>query len=490
MTFPSQTSPLLPFATDYRFTPSMVCSSQTSLPDGLVIDTTSNTLNSRMGLQTPVGAGVSDFVLSYPQFVTAIPEVNFGVAYTVTAAIEYPAGTFTPVYTTGGSRTLSVSPGRGLTSFLPCPLYIPPNTRYWVKTFASWTVGNFHLSRRCASWVAGDGTARGTGLSDNTLVAGTPTTTSNEGFGPCVYGRLGKVISVAGVIGDSITQTAAEYGDPVTNYSFIERAMRGVVPTINTARNSDSMVLYLSRPDGRSEALRDRVTHLFMGMGRNDMVNGNETSVKANYEKVINPFLARGVKVIGNTVTPYTTSSDGWMTLANQTQSANREACRLTFNQWLRDNWRDLGLTELNDWARVMDPDDLGKWIADPEAGLTGRSAQGWATVTDGAVASVAMGSYLLSGNSGGSNYGVSTTVPCAVVNYPGTPGTGAIVTGNTNGSGLVTTYTVNSGGRDYVVPPMVSPKGSYTHDGIHPGGRGYDLIISKCDIRPDKLIL
>jgi lysophospholipase L1-like esterase len=461
--------------------------SHRSLPDGLTVDATSNTLNSRMGLTAPTAGSVTDVILSYPQFSLNIPEVDFGVTYTVTAAIEYPAGTFTPVWTAAGSRTLTVVPGRGLISFLPCPIVIPAGERFWIKTFASWTPGNFFLSAKCASWVSGDGTQRGTGLSDNTLVAGTPTTTSIAGFGPSVYGRLGAVSAVLGVIGDSISQTATEPGNPVTGWQFFQRAMRGVIPVLNTGRNSDSMAIYQQRYDGRSAAFRDRITHLWMALGRNDCGVGTLSAMKSNYAKIIDPYLARGIPVYGNTITPNTTSTDGWISRAGQTVvvSGNREAIRVEFNEWLRANWRSLGLTSLADWAHVIDPTDSGLWSFDPVG--TGRSAQGFATLdANGAVATCVMGSYLLVNNSGGQAYQASTSIPCGVLTYPGGTGGGAVIKANANGSGLITTYSIESPGSGYDYPPMVSPMGSWTHDGIHPDSRGYDLIIAGCQMGPE----
>lgn len=460
---------------------------QRAVPDGLTIDTTSNTLNSRMGVTTATAGAVTDIVLSYPQFANLIPEEDFGVAYDVTAAIEYPAGTFTPVWTATGSRTLSVVPGRALTSFAPCPIRIPAGTRFWIKTFASWTPGNFYLSAKCASWVAGDGTDRDTDLSDNTLVAGTPTTTSIAGFGPSVYGRIGAPTAVLGVIGDSISQTATEAGNPVTGWSFLQRAMRGIVPVLNTGRNSDSMGLYLQRYEGRSAVFRDSITHLIMALGRNDCANGNEATMKAEYVKIINPYLARGIKVFGNTITPYTNSTDGWISLSGQTIVSNREECRQDFNAWLRANWVALGLSGLADWAHAVDRADTGKWSFDSVG--TGRSAQGFATLSaSGGVASCVMGSYQLTNNSGGQEYAVSAITPCSVITYPGGTGGGAVINGLANSSGLITTYSVLSPGTGYNYPPMVSPKGAWTSDGIHPCSRGYDQIIAQCQIGPEML--
>lgn len=483
------TPPALKAALAKRYPSYIALAAQRSMPDGLTVETVHNTLNSRMGLTAPTAGSVTDITLSYPQFVQNNPEADFGVTYTVTAAIEYPAGTFTPVWTTEGSRTLTVVPGRGLVSFQPCPVYIPAGTRFWVKTFCSWTPGNFYLSAKCASFVAGDGTERGTGLSDNTLVAGTPTTTSAAGFGPSVYGRISAPSAVLGVIGDSISQTATEPGDPVTGWQFFQRAMRGVIPVLNAGRNSDSMAFYLQRYEGRSAMFRDSITHMWMALGRNDCGVSSLATMKSNYQKIINQYLAREVPVYGNTITPYVTSTDGYISRAGQTivTSGDREVTRLAFNDWLRANWRSLGLSNLADWALVIDPSSTGLWSFDPAG--TGKSAQGFASITNGAVSSCVMGSYLLTNNSGGSGYAASSVTPVSVLTYPGTVGGGAVITGNVNGSGLVTSYNIMSGGADYTYPPMVSPMGSWTNDGIHPSSRGYDAIIAGCQMGPEMFV-
>jgi len=259
---------------------------------------------------------------------------------------------------------------------------------------------------------------------------------------------------------------------------------------LNTGRNSDSMALYMQRYDGRSAAFRDSITHLWMALGRNDCGVGTLGAMKSNYAKIIDPFLARGIQVQGNTITPYSNSSDGWVSTAGQSviTSGNREGIRLEFNAWLRANWRALGLMGLADWARVMDPTDSGKWGFDPVG--TGRSAQGFATLdANGAVSTCIMGSYLLTNNSGGQDYTANETIPCGVLTYPGATGGGAVITGTANGSGLITRYSILTPGSGYSYPPMVSPFGSWTNDGIHPDSRGYDLIIAGCQMGPEMFV-
>lgn len=46
-----------------------------------------------------------------------------------------------------------------------------------------------------------------------------------------------------------------------------------------------------------------------------------------------------------------------------------------------------------------------------------------------------------------------------------------------TDGSGVVTGYTVTSGGV-YTIPPLIAPRGRWTTEGIHPTNRGMNEII------------
>ena len=88
-----------------------------------------------------------------------------------------------------------------------------------------------------------------------------------------------------------------------------------------------------------------------------------------------------------------------------------------------------------------MDPGDTGKWQVD---GVAGDGAAGWATMSGGAVVSVAYANYNNKANSQGSGYAASQSA--LVYAWPGDPGDGAIVTAN-GVAGAVTSYTVVNGG-------------------------------------------
>lgn len=456
---------------------------QQPLPTNALDDTSSNSLNSRMPLFAPALAGLTDIVVSYPGFGLANPEADFPVAYAVTSAIEYPAGTFTPLYV-NGSRTLNVTPGRTNARFDPCPIYIPPGAQFWLKSFATWSAGHFWLAIECCAFEVGSWTIRGTNLTDQTLTATAFASTSAYGFTGVVYGRLSSSLASVGIIGDSISASTGDAPHPNTGAVFFDAALNGQIPVANFAKGSDNLATYLMRPDGRRMALRDSITHLIMAHCRNDM-GGALATTKANFLTTIAPYLAAGVKVYAATCLPSSTSVDGWVSVAGQT-ATGPESNRLPFNDWLRTNWQSFGLEGLLDIATVMDPTDSGIWTFDP--GATGRAGAGFATLTGGVVSSVVRAGYNGFSSSNGSAYAVSTTVPCVVYSAPGDPGVGARVDAVTNGAGLMS-FTVVDGGSGYLVPPMIAPPSAFSADGIHPGRRGIMEWVKQAGFGPGMFV-
>lgn len=470
-----------------------VCA-QSPLPDGIIDDTTNNSLNSRASCYAPKNSAITDIVLAFPGFALLNPEVDLPTAtYTVTAAVEYPAGTFYPVYV-NGNRSLTVTAGRAIYRFDPLPIVIPAGAQFFVKTYATWTAGHFILSTLTASSLTSDWTNRGTGLTDQTLTTSTFSTTSNAGgFAPIVYGRLASPSPVLGILGASQDAGASDLIDHF-GQRFMNRAMRGVLPVINLARSGDSLGNYLLRPEGRSMVFRDAITHLIFGTMVSNSVYGttNLGTLQTNYQLCIAPFLARGVRVYGMTVIPRTTSTDNWLTTANQTITApTNDAVRKAFNAWIRGNYRSIGLSGLIDACAAVDPTDSSLWSADANAVNNGASrvASGYATISGGQVTAVSM----LSTNSdstSGSGYTPNSTVPCVVLPYPGDTGSGAVVVGNVNASGWVTTYTVQNGGSGYLYPPMVTPAAKWTGDGVHETSRGCNEVIYRTGLSPQMFVL
>lgn len=449
----------------------------------------SNSMNTRSRLDTPAGADVTDVVLRFPRFYNGAPEADFPLTYTVTATIEYPVGTFTQVLFNNGATSLSVTPGRRYFDSDPVPIRIPRGTvaGAYVKCFLSWTGGvtNFPLNSTVQA-ANGEWCNVGTGLTDQTQTVTVQTHTyaapgqaNGFGFEPMVLGHLSDYVPVVALLGDSITQGSSVTGpDSSTGEAGWSRTFRGVVPTVNLARQAEVATNFTSRPHGRLSLIEDAVTHAVVAYGRNDVTAlVAAATILTNVRKIWDHLLARGIKVFATTVTPVTTSSDTWATTANQTVSSPQEVIRLAYNTLVRDNWQSYGLSGIFDFARAVDPSDTGKWGADSVAG---KGCFGVATLAANTITAVALPTYTAGATSGGASYPINLTGSAAtVLRHPDDPiRTGdASITYNTNGSGVVTAFTVVSGG-SYSIPPMITPPGPWTHDGTHPTPRGQFQMI------------
>lgn len=462
----------------------------------------SNTMNCRASCYSPRDASLTDIVLGFPGFYEALPEANMTTNFTATASIEYPAGTLTQVRF-GGATSQVVTAGYPIYYSDPVPLRIPANTQFWVKCFLSWTGGSvaFPLSSYGVCGAATEWATVGTGLSDNTMTTTTlsptypcPPYQQGSGYIPAVFARFSSPVPVLGLVGDSIDDGGGN-GDIIESvYGGVgfERALRNVVPVLNFARFGETAANWATRPAGRLALTADAITHVLIGYGRNDLDGGASSSTLLSRIRVIaDYYLSRGVQVFVRTVTPRTTSTDGFITTANQTvHNAGFEAQRIAYNALVRGSFRSYGWSGIFDVSRVVDPGDVGIWNAD--TGVTGRQSYGVATLSAGAVASVARPTMSAGSAFGSTGYPASqSALACVVYRTADDPirSGDAVVTCATDGSGVVTGFTVVSGG-SYTYPPLVTPQGIWTYDGTHPTTRSYNAMFAGTGLGPSAFAL
>jgi hypothetical protein len=471
---------------------------------GSLVDSTNNSMNVRKLHYAPTAASITDLVVCYPGFSytgSSGTEALNPNAYAVTTYVEYPLGT-TPLQLTvnGVSGSLPVPSGFGPPLQTdPYPNTIAPGDPYAIKHFVTWT-GSFNIGSGIEAFVASSGewTALGVGLTDQggNLTAQV-NTTSSRGWAGIPKGKLSPNCPVIGLIGDSWFAGAADVADPTTLSTTVMRAMRRKYPAINLGLGGYATNLYLSHPQGQLALTRDSITHLIMELVVNDISGGASlATLQANYQRIIAPYLARGIKVFGWTCSPHTTSIDHFMSATGQAVvSAANEIVRLAFNAWLRVNWLVMGLSGLVDAAHAIDPTDSGLWGFDAGQPAINyptnpASASGYATVAGGVVTAVAQLGGLQNGATVGSGYPASTTGPWTSYPYPGESGSGAVGTWTSNSSGQIVTWTVTSGGAGYSAPPMINILGPWTGDGLHGYPRGWNEIISKTGLGPGMFAL
>lgn len=469
----------------------MAATWQQATNDAIITDTTNDSLNSRARCTAPVRSALTDIVLAFPAWGLNATEQPWPCPYRVTATVEYPEGTFHPVFS-HGKREIVVEPGFDSPQFDPCPIQIPAGAIFFVKTFVQWH-GGFWLGRSqaCAS-LLGEWTNRGMNLPDSTLLPTAFRTTDNAGgFRPGVFARLLNPTPVLGILGASQEMAfGSDSGDPVTGALFIGRAMRNQFPVINISRSGDSFAGYLYRFAGRRALLNGRITHLVLALGSNDIFGGSPADRTFNSVKqVADQFLHAGVHVYGMTVLPRTRSRDSWVTREGQTVvDAGQERQRIRYNALLQSHGKSIGLSDVFDCAHAIDPHDSGLWNVDDVS--PGHGGGGFASIAQGRVTAVSLGS---DGDYGpfGVGYPALSEIPCAVLNAPGDPhGTGAVATMRTNERGMGVSFTVKDAGRNYVLPPLIAAHGQWcNNDGVHECKRGYDAVIAYSDLRPERFL-
>lgn len=471
---------------------------------GGVVDTTSNSMNCRRFEQAPATTGLSDITLAFLGFAlsTISAEMDIPTAYTVTGSVEYPLGAVPQQVFFSGATSAVVNPGRVVVKSDPLPIYIPAGAKYAVKCYVTWTPGTFWLGPEQSSWMIGEWCNRGTGLADNTLTNTVLTQTANFGFGPLVYAEPSVRTPVIGFLGDSITLGQQDQHEPVSQALSWQRGLQGIIPSINMSIGGNTAALYLSRTEGRNLVFRNAITHLVMALGVNDADAGvSLATMQSNFQIIVNPFLARGVKVHAMTITPNTTSTDGFLTYANQTAvSAACDVVRLGYNAWLRANWQALGLSGIFDAALAVDPLMIAKWAcpdSNASVGVTAGISAGIYSTINGAGVVTAVGpqtfAVLASGfQTVGNGYTANAIIPWTSYPQQGDLGSGAFGTIQVDGTGHlgITSNIITSGGSGYLQAPMINVASPLTIGGLHPSVRGYNEMIFQTGFGPGAFTL
>ncbi|WNT44923.1 esterase [Arthrobacter phage AbbyDaisy] len=259
--------------------------------------------------------------------------------------------------TFGGQSTVSIAPGGMVISDPVSVDVLKGATIYSVTRVIS---GNFYPTKRSIIAGGSGGFASGvdatlpwyTGQTHNTVADST-----GEFYGPSAI--LGIPDSNARsflIAGDSISNG---FGDGLpsgqhdfTGYNsaqpwrngggYVARALHGLAGTVNIATSGEFARKFSGEQPNASVARRQSMarfcTDVYVWYGRNDVTEGKPlASIQGYVIAIWRRFARRGLTVHQATVTPKPTTTDSFMTEANQTPEATNDAVRVSFNDWLRD---------------------------------------------------------------------------------------------------------------------------------------------------------
>jgi lysophospholipase L1-like esterase len=276
-----------------------------------------------------------------------------------TAAIEYPAGTFTRV-TFGGAASVTSSGGGNIVSDM-IPVAIPKGEKFWVRLFQNAPSKVIYFNFYC-----GDGTAQFISPATDMTMGGSATV-CNSAFASVTLpiAIIGMSADPAiGIYGDSISVgrgDTADAGIPLQGH--LGRAFGASYAAGHVGVSGDRMAVFLTNRAKRM-SLASYFTHFAVNMGINDITNGGSaSSVAADTNTIVGLFPG---PVALCTLSPISTSTDTWNSVAAQTTVASN-GVRVT------ENTRRLG--GISGVRTVYDVNPSVESVASPESGLWRASA-------------------------------------------------------------------------------------------------------------------
>lgn len=276
-------------------------------------------------------AGPISFNASLEIISTSNPNLNAGDIYRLTF---------------GGRTSATLDPGGNIIAD-PLALFLYAGDKIAIRTFlASGTA--YYLRQTLPAATNGGGFTATTDLTAPGSAA-VSTSGANNVYGPMSI--LGQSVSLAPStlgVGDSIMNGSGDggwspFGSIATAQEwymgggFAARALYGKGGFLNIGTSADEAQWLVAGGARRLMGAR-RCTSAILEPGINDFFIGNVTAVahQTNLLLLGNTVRNQGIsKVFVTTITPQTTSTDGWATVANQTVRS-QESVRVAHNTWVR----------------------------------------------------------------------------------------------------------------------------------------------------------
>lgn len=260
------------------------------------------------------------------------PDTSIGANQSITASIEYPAGTFTQVKFGGIATGTNLDFGILVSDLLT--INIPSGATFWVR---QWTSGAIYYNSWNNSFF-GEYWAGGATVTDQTM-SGTLTGSAVNSAPPLMI--LGPTTQPSAlIVGDSIsygTNDTEDSSATINGYGgkvgTIARSL-GSVPFLNLGISGMQATTWIANSRGKKGSLALGGSHLITELGVNDLTFGR-TSAQLTSDLQSIWALGTGIqKIYQTTITPVAPSStDSYATVGGQTpQSTSIQNNKIAFN--------------------------------------------------------------------------------------------------------------------------------------------------------------
>jgi hypothetical protein len=274
-----------------------------------------------------------------------------GSAFPMSAALETADGVIHP-FTFGGNASATVSPGLTIMTDA-LNVSCMAGEVVWVRTYQNSSSNlcptTYSAGTNCGGFAAGV---------NYTFTGSPPIADSNEtyGYGPsAILGVPTTTAPSVAIVGDSIASGEGDYANGAYYYSewanggsvaggYLARALTGAGiahMSISHAGEQAYGFVMIANRQYRMGLLAGACATAICEYGINDVVFGEQSlaNVQGLLLEIWQLLIVLGMPVVWQTtLTPSTTSSDGWATLTNQasTTSTGTNTVRVELNDWLR----------------------------------------------------------------------------------------------------------------------------------------------------------
>ena len=406
---------------------------------------------------------ITDMQVGVPTWYTAHAngaETANGGAITANLVLEYPVGTVAATFTWSGNSNPTLPDNSNNLSDL-ISVTIPSGGVFMLHVFESsasgWVlnnagdigsgvpgsfardVANGEKYRQAASGLTMQATCSAITSSDSN--------TGNQGWRPAaIFGHTTKPTPF--ILGDSRAMGYADFFNDGSTDTGYARTVGPSFGYINAGIFGLTTSLYISSHTLKNQ-LAAYCTHIIFELGQNDIGTGGSLSTFLTNQQTIFGYFP-GKTIFATTISPFTTSTDAFLTPGNQTiGSSGGHTSVVSYNTSLRSG-SIAGLAGFFDFDSIAEGglSNAGKWNAGP----TPISGVYTATQSAGVINVSAMTSGAIALQD---NLGSTASIGTPRISSFGT-GTGQAGTYNSTGSATV------SSGTTYISNPPVGPDGTH----------------------------
>jgi hypothetical protein len=296
---------------------------------------------------------ITSLALVIPNWVvTSNAETGPGSSVTVTAAVEYPAGTFKQVTFAGSTSILIADAAQAISDFVS--VAIPNGSQFWVRIFRT---GFASVCPYTLTTNSGQGSVAnyGAGAGTDLTMGGAIANTGGGHFAPAAILAYTTKPSIY-LMGDSRTAGVGDTADASLDRGQFARSIGPSYGYINAGCGGDRQYQWLLS-NAKRLSLAQYCSHVLNGYGINDLtVSHSGATVYTDIQSAEALFPGKLMWVA--TVSPHSTGA--WTLADGSDQTVGTEnAQRVALNASIRARSRFLEIADQVESAR-----DSGKWQA------------------------------------------------------------------------------------------------------------------------------